>query len=86
MKTSKLSSNIEVKITVGPNGKVVTMVKGKAGPRKGTLWSSFGGTSDPKPAFLEIPKTENGTKTVRWRQDRHQDPLKTLHGNGFETT
>ena len=40
----------------------------------------------PKGAFLEIPNIENGTKTARWRQDRHRDPLKTVPGSGFEKT
>ena len=39
-----------------------------------------------KCAFLEIPKIENGTKTARWRQDWHWDPLKTLPGSCFEQT
>ena len=45
-----------------------------------------GGKGRPKGAFLEIPKIENGTKTARWRQDRHRDPLKVLSGRGSEKT
>ena len=44
----------------------------------------LGEKGSPKVYFLEIPKIENVTKIDQWRQDRHQDPLKTLSGNGFE--
>ena len=39
-----------------------------------------------KKVILEVPKIENGTKTDRWRQDRHRDPLNMLSGSGFEKT
>ena len=39
-----------------------------------------------KMCFLKIPKIENGTKTARWRQDRHRDPLKMVSGRGSGKT
>jgi hypothetical protein len=50
----------------------------------GTIWSCFGSKCHPKGAFLEIPKIENGTKTARWRQDRHRDRLKMLFLDGSD--
>ena len=50
------------------------------------LCDVFGGKVGRRGGFLEIPNIENGTKTARWRQDRHRDPLKTVPGSGFEKT
>ena len=44
----------------------------------GNFFDILGGNGDPKGAFLEIPKIENGIKTARWRQNLHWEPLKML--------
>ena len=49
-----------------------------------TCWELFGGKGNPKGALLEMPKIENGTKIKLFSKDRHQDPLTTVPGSGFE--
>ena len=50
------------------------------------LWSLCSRKWCPKGTFLKSPKIENGTKIKFFNKDRHQDPLKTVPGSGFEKT
>ena len=60
--------------------------------RQGRVWWerghgfgwTFGRKGNPKLVFLEIPKIENGTQIQPFSKDRHQGPLKTVPGSGFE--
>ena len=50
------------------------------------FYASLREDGGPKAAFLEILKIDNGIKTDPWKQDRRQEPLKTVAGSGFEKT
>jgi len=91
-KISKLSSKIDVWRSSRAQRLDNYYGLRKTGSRPGTVPGKirvtqnlfFARKGSPKGAFLEIPKIENGTKTGRWRQDRHRDPLKTLSRSNFE--
>ena len=77
--------------TLGPNGKVITMVSWKAGSREVQpgrlgallLFRLLRRKGDPKDAFLKTMKIENGSNDQLFIKVRHLDPSKMVQRSGF---